>query len=129
MWILRACSGGLISGLAGGTKINLFTEIEDVDGIDFAVVVYRYKHNADTEHYLRKSPQNELLLIPTRERAIVEYIQGERYQDEGLLIEAIKTYLEESKDLELLYEVADFFSLDRKTLDYWLKEAKEDIEY
>lgn len=59
MWILRACSGGLVSGLAGGTKINLFTEIEDVDGIDFAVVVYRYKHNADTEHYLRKSPQNE----------------------------------------------------------------------
>lgn len=45
------------------------------------------------------------------------------------MIEAIKTYLEESKDLELLYEVADFFSLDRKTLDYWLKEAKEDIEY
>jgi hypothetical protein len=65
----------------------------------------------------------------TRERAIVDYILNEKYCDEGLLIEALKSYDErEDSDYEVLYEVADYFKLSREVLNYWIKEAREDFE-
>jgi hypothetical protein len=71
---------------------------------------------------------NPLLLKPTKERAIVEYLKNEKWCDEGLLIEALKNYLEQFRNDEELYRVADFYGLERSTLDSWIQEAINDTE-
>lgn len=90
--------------------------------------IMRYLNtNTDTEHYTRPSKDNPNLLIPTRERALVDYmLYQDEYGDEGLLIEALQNYLEQFKDMDKLYEVADFYKLPRETVDYWIKEAEEE---
>lgn len=105
-------------------------QVPRYDGINFGVVVYYYKEDIDYEHYLRADSDNPHILIPTKERAIVEYILNEKWCDEGMLVEALKNYLlvDPAYNMDLLLEVADFFGLDSKTLDYWIDEAINDKE-
>lgn len=111
--------------------LDMLTEYEEADGISVSIAKYYYKPNIDYVHYVSPMYTNELILLPTPERAIVEYIFFEKWCDEGTLIEALKTY--ESKDwqcdLPLLYKVAEFFGLKREVIDYWIKEAREDPGY
>lgn len=110
--------------------LTLLTDYKELDGIGTAVVTYYYKENIDYINYVHVMNTNSLLLLPTKERSIVEYIQCEKWCDEGTLIEALKTYQFSPAftGKDKLYEVADFFGLARKELDYWLKEAREDYE-
>ena len=121
---------GLIS--YNGTILNVWSHDKETDGEGSGPIVYFYHEEPiDTEHYLVPCSTNPLLLIPTKERAIVEYIINEKWCDEGLLIEALKSYMFDfnTTDFTLLYEVADFFGLSREILDYWIHEAETDIDY
>ena len=106
--------------------LDLATDNYELDGIRFPMCRYIYYPDLDREHYLVPSASNPDLLIPTRERAIVDYIKlQENYGDEGILIESLQTYLADySIDLPKLYEVAAFLKLPREELDYWLNEAR-----
>lgn len=109
-------------------KLGIWTKLKELDGIDFGAVTYYYKKGFDTEHYLAPAKTNPLILIPTPERAIVEYIQNEKWCDEGTLIEALKSYLFRYGNTEKLFEVARFFGLSEEHLSYWITEAEEDEE-
>lgn len=102
-------------------------ELRDIQANAFR---YIYYPNLDREHYLVPSEFNKNLLIPTRERALIDYvILQEEYGDEGILIESLQSYLRDyEKDLPELYKVADFFKLNRDTLEYWLNEAREETD-
>lgn len=106
----------------------LQTPYAEIDGTCVVYITYFYCKNIDYEYFVTPETTNPLILKPTKERAIVEYILNEKWCDEGILIEALKTYLQWFRNDEELYCVADFFGLDRKTLDYWIKEALEDAE-
>ena len=55
-------------------------------------------------------------------------MQCERWADEGILIEALHTYLDYFRDDEKLYACADHFGVSRNTIDYWIQETLEDEE-
>lgn len=110
--------------------LDLATDTKELDGIRLPMCRYIYYPDLDRVHYLVPSKSNPDLLIPTKERAIVDYIKlQEEYGDEGILIESIQSYLRDyEEDLPKLYEVADFFRLPREQLDYWLNEAREETD-
>ena len=108
--------------------LDLFTQYPEIDGIDAYAVRYVYNPNIDYEYEVTPFFTNPLILLPSKERAIVEYVLCERYCDEGILIEALKSYLLWFKNLPKLYEVADHFGLSREVLDYWIHEAETDEE-
>lgn len=87
-----------------------------------------YNHNIDYRYKIRPFKDNPNLLLPTKERALVECILHLDWVDEGLLIEALKDYMERHWNEKEFYEVADHFGLDRETLEYWLKEARNDYD-
>ncbi len=125
------CSCALArSGLTayGVTHLDMMTQMKVLDNFCMVYATYYYYPYIDFEHFVTPETTNPLILKPTKERAIVEYILNEKWCDEGILIEALKTYLQWFRNDEELYCVADFFGLDRKTLDYWIKEALEDAE-
>lgn len=110
--------------------LDLATDNHELNGIRFPMCRYIYYPNLDRLHYLVPSESNPDLLIPTKERAIVDYIKlQDEYGDEGILIESIQSYLRDyEEDLPELYKVADFFKLSRDQLDYWLDEAREESD-
>lgn len=107
--------------------IDVLTNYNELNNVTFYLTTYYYKPAMNNKHYTRPSKDNPNLLIPTRERALVDYmLYQDEYGDEGLLIEALQNYLEQFKDMDKLYEVADFYKLPRETVDYWIKEAEEE---
>ena len=106
----------------------LQTPFIEVDGVCTVYVTYYYYDNIDYEHWVYPSKSNPLLLQPTKERAIVDYIRNEKWCDEGILIEALKSYLMWFRNDKELYEVADFFGVTREIIDYWINEALTDEE-
>lgn len=108
--------------------LDLWTKYPSIDGVDAAIVRYLYNPNIDYEYELTPMNTNPLLLLPSKERALVEFIKCEKWCDEGILIESLKTYLNWFYNEKHLYEVAAYFQLPKETLDYWIKEALEDEE-
>lgn len=108
--------------------LDLWTSFSEIDGVETGAVRYLYNPHIDFEYELTPMDTNPLLLLPSKERAIVEYIKCEKWCDEGTLIEGLKTYLYQFINMDKLYEVADHFELNREILDYWIKEAYEDEE-
>ena len=111
-----------------GAYIDVLTTKKNMDGLQFHFASFTYEKNIDYEHYVKETLPNRNLLLPTKERAIVEAIIHIDRCPEGILIEAIKMYLEDNDDLSKLYEVSDFFKLSRDTLEYWLEEARNETE-
>ena len=106
----------------------LETPYKEIDGVSAVYITYWYYENIDYEYELTPSSYNSLVLQPSKERAIVEFMQCERWADEGILIEALHTYLDYFRDDEKLYACADHFGVSRYTIDYWIQETLEDEE-
>ncbi len=69
------------------------------------------------------------ILEPTQERALVEYIIFRDYFSEGILIEGLKTYMfRHDNNLDALYRACNTYHLPKDWLDYWIKEAIEDVD-
>lgn len=109
--------------------LDLFSNISAELGKVFSasIVTYYYNPDIDYEYEVTPSKTNPLLLLPSKERSIVECIKWLDYVDEGVLIEAIKSYLDYFWN-DHIYEVGEHFGVSRETLDYWFKEAEEDEE-
>ena len=69
-----------------------------------------------------------MLLLPSKERAVVECIKHLDWIDEGLLIEGIQNYISNFWDKKLLYEAAAHFNLPEDELEYWLEEARNEYD-
>jgi len=113
-------------GMQTGQVVDRFTRFETLDNLDLVVMHFVYNPNIDFTNYVTPMENNPLILLPTPERAIVESIIYLDYCDEGELILAIQMYIDWKKNIDLLYEVAEFFKLKKETLDYWIKEARDE---
>ena len=109
--------------------LDIMTDREDFDNFDLAYVTFYFYNDIDYENYVAPYYTNENLLLPTRERAIIDYARNETWCDEGILIEALKNYLFQYRDdLSVLFEVAKFYNYSEDKLRYWLEEAEVDEE-
>lgn len=118
------------AGLCTYSTVLLFLETayKEIDGICAACITYWYYPNIDYEYELTPGEKNPLILHPSKERAIVEFIMRDKAADEGILIEALKSYLLWFRNDEKLYKCAEHFGVSKETIDYWIKEAEEDEE-
>lgn len=96
--------------------------------LDCDIFTYYYNSNIDYCYEVKPSKTNPLLLQPSKERAIVECILHLDWIDEGLLIEGLKTYLDQFYNEPKLQKVAKHFNLHESELKYWINEAINDCE-
>lgn len=108
--------------------LDLQTKEKELDKMSFGCFKMFYNSTIDFKYCLTESPSNKLILLPSKERAIVECIKHLDWIDEGLLIEGIKNYIAYFWNEKLLYETAKHFDVPRETIDYWIEEAKNDYE-
>ena len=108
--------------------LNLQTKKSELDITSYAYFSLFYNPDIDYEYCVSKSAKNPLLLLPSKERAIVECIKHLDWIDEGLLIEGIQNYINNFWNEKLLYEAASHFSLPEEELKYWLEEARNESD-
>ena len=104
------------------------TSKKEFDGINTGLRAWIYNPNVDKESFLRvEHLLGEDLLVPTKERALIECMKNPSIVDEGHLCEAIVDYLEYTSDSskEKLYEMAQFFDFPVEKVDWWISEAYE----
>lgn len=106
--------------------LDLQTTIQSLDGLKFVPCNFFYCADIDYAYEVSESPTNPVLLQPSKERALVECIKHLDWCDEGILIEALKSYLLWFRDDEKLYVCAEHFNVGRDTIDYWINEALTD---
>ena len=108
--------------------LQVFTAEEDFDGFSFGVGMYIYRDPIDYDNFVTPMKTNSNLLLPSRERSVVEFILVDRWCDEGTLIEALKSYKQWEENYTKLYHAAEFYGLSEKKLKYWIREAETDVE-
>lgn len=64
-------------------------------------------------------------LVPTCERALIEYMMFADYFSEEFLIEGLQSYMDIHSDLSELCKVAEQMRIREDVVEYWLKEARE----
>lgn len=112
---LITLSGGLIQAWTL-CKITPITE-----GVP---VAYYFNPYADKDFYI-SGKFKDTFLVPTQERALVEYMIFSDYFSEEFLIEGIQLYEEgHNGDLSKLWEVVDFMKLREDIARYWIAEAQ-----
>lgn len=110
-------------------KLYIWTDDKEIpNGLSAIFVRYFYNEQGKDLKYTVCSPRSSNIYEPTKERAVVESIKFHDYFNEGILIEALQSYLYQVEDLSLLYEVADYFKVNHETIDYWLNEAREESD-
>lgn len=120
---LQRC--GLTSYLSD--NIKAWTLYPEISGVQNSIVSWYFNPFAVDYIDTKSSSKSENIKIPSKERAIVEYVMFHDYFDEGILIEGLKNYLYEmGGDTSKLYEEAGKFHLKEDLLAYWIKEAIED---
>lgn len=108
--------------------LYLQTPYRELDGVSTIYITYWFVETIDYDYCLECVAGNTHLLQPSKERAIVEYMVCSNWCDEGILIEALKSYLQWFRDDEKLYECANHFGVEKDTIDYWINEALTDEE-
>lgn len=107
--------------------LQLSTLKTGITGNMCSVVNWYFNPWAKNYMHTRPSGTHPNILIPSKERALVEFIIFHDYFNEGILIEALQSYIyEKGDDLDELYKVASDFKIKKSLVDYWLQEARED---
>ena len=114
--------------LTDGDTLDLWTPYPEIDGVSTLLIRYLYHSAIDYEYELTPEKTNPYLLRPSKERALIEYIQCERWCDEGELIEGLQTYLAYFYNEEKLMAAARHFGVPWETVKYYLHEAETDGE-
>lgn len=114
---------GLITLSTGGLKqiwtLHMLTPI--TEGVP---VAYYWNPYAD-KPFLTKETDSGYLL-PTQERALVEYMMFAHYFSEEFLLEGLQTYDEVfDGDFSEIYKVADFMKVREDVISHWIREAQE----
>lgn len=100
-----------------------------INGIFNPIAMWYFNPYAERYEHTKPSPVHPNILEPTQERALVEYMAYHDYFDEGVLIEGIKSYLEQhDNNYQALLDEADYWHYHADIVEYWIKEAKEDYE-
>ena len=107
---------------------DFMTRFKDLDGLNLVYLTYYYYETINDMYALNPDVNDPNILVPTKERALIEYMKNEKWCDEGVLIEALKSYLMWFRNDEELYKVANYFGVEKHTVDYWINEALIDEE-
>lgn len=113
---------------ANVTHLDLQTSIEEMHLFRTGISSFFFNPDIDYGYCVSESASNPLLLLPSKERAIVECIKHLDWVDEGLLIEGIQNYISDFWNEKLLYEAASHFNLPEEELEYWLEEARNESD-
>ena len=118
------------NGLIMLSPTHLCLQVEDPSMNHFRTCVFEFLSpgKVDYEYALTPSPRNSNLLLPSKERTLVECILHPDWVDEGFLIEGLQDYLWLFYQEERLEEARKHFGLSKETLNYWLEEARNDKE-
>lgn len=111
-----------------GKHLDLFTKYKELDNLNLSVITYYYNPNIDYTNFVTPMETNVNILLPSPERAIIECIKFIDIVQEDILIEAIQNYKLFYKSYDKLYEMANFYNLPKKELDYWIYESENDYE-
>lgn len=129
-YVLFGASALANAGLTTMTTdaITVFTKIKSVEGFwGIARFVY-IEDDIDYTNFVTRGKTHPHILIPTKERALVESIKYIDKCDEGFLMEALDTYVNWNKeDVSKLEEVAEFYHVSKETVHYWINEMQEYI--
>lgn len=119
---------GLMYGNVNSEPLVLYTPYSELDGVLNIDVHLEHNHFNDSDFVFVFSESNNLWL-PTPERAIIDTIAFLNYNYiEGPLIESLQNYMYKRDDYTELYKVAEHYNVSRDTVDYWLKEAREESD-
>lgn len=111
------------------STLQCSTPITTLRGYANFICQWYYNPLALRYEHTKPSPEHPMILEPTRERALIEYILLKEYFNEGILIEGLKDYLYyEENPVEKLHDEAKFWKFPLDTVDYWIKEAEEDLD-
>lgn len=90
--------------------------------------VYKVIPDYDKENFIIETEGG--FFVPTEARCIIDCIRYKEYgvYEEQFLV-AIEDYFDLDKTLEELYEIADFYKVSRKDIDYWIKESNNYVRY
>ncbi len=113
---------GVLTGLGGLVwhgMTNMFTNFLDIavtdktlDGIRLYGAYFTYVTELDTENFLAPCEYNSKILIPTRERALVDHMRfGIAVEDDEHLMIALQVYLDTGGDAEDILKVAEFYGV------------------
>lgn len=110
------------------SSLQMWTEYKELETVlQGLVVTYYYIPVVDLDYEVAPVDGYKNILLPSKERALVEMIKYRDYFNEGSLIEGLQTYLWlNGDDLDHLYEVAVHFKVSQDEIDYWINEARED---
>jgi len=123
------------AGLSTQMSVHLqmwttFVELHDVDN---GYIRLYYKYKLDKETGVTPHAKYPWMLIPSKERALIDMISQNQFFNEGSLIEGLQEYLRFEDNPNKLYEMGerlslgiDFFDATKDKIDYWIKEAEED---
>lgn len=121
-----ACNG-LTTALCSTKQLS--TLYTGIDGIINPICGWYFSPWADRYEHTRPSPKHEKILIPTRERALWEYMMLHEKFDEGILIEGLSDYLRLTENAEdKLLEEARYWGCGEEDVKYWINEAINDYE-
>lgn len=121
-----ACNG-LTTALYSVKQLSTLTV--GIDGINNYICMWYFSPWAERYDHTRPSPKHEKILIPTRERALWEYMMLHEKFDEGILIEGLSDYLRLTDNAEgKLLEEARYWGCGEEDVEYWVNEAYNDYE-
>lgn len=109
-----------------GKHLDLFTKYKELDNLCLSVINYYYNPNIDYINFVEPMETNPNILLPSPERAIIECIKFIKNMDESILIEALQNYKLWHKNYDKLYNMADFYDVSKKELEYWINEAEDE---
>lgn len=125
--LVTAETGLAIHGLVNSYNTYcVMTDVKALNNCVLELVTFKFWYFDNLEFTEEVYPR---MFVPTAERAIIDCMiwQSKNY-DEGFLIEALQNYQYKGHVVSDLYEVADYFNLDRRVVDYWWHEAEEESD-
>lgn len=129
--VLVGESACIATGLSGDILEVIQLSSLDADIVRFRnfVCAWYFSPFADRTDHTRPDPSNHMVLIPTAERALWEYIILKDNFDEGVLVESLKDYMWQHNDDEsALLEEARYWGCGEDEVKYWVNEARNDYE-
>ena len=132
--VLTGESAMVYSGLSKTLNYmpDVLTDIYALRNLRMAGLVnYCYEENIDYVNYLNPMEGNSRVLIPTKERAIIENIKHDlEFIEEGSFLDSLLGYVESPfYNRELLEEVAKHFNVSMEKVDKLVEEALELFNY
>lgn len=103
--------------------IMIRTPYAHQDDMRLGSLSLKYIPGFDTEHFLQQVPETTLM-VPTEERAVVDYLRDRHHQFEEYLLQAFYDYnARHGGDLSRLYEVAAYYDVPREEIDEMVRES------